>query len=99
MMYLLSLLLVGLASSYLTILLKDLDGPFGVVDKVRGYLIHKSPGLFAGLFDCVWCLGTWVAFFVAIVYVFAVGLELYVFPFLWLAAIPIVVAVYRVLID
>jgi len=98
-MYLLSLLLVGLASSYLTILLKDLDGPFGLVDKVRDYLIHKSPGLFAGLFDCEWCLGTWVAFFVAIVYVFVLGLEWYKFPFLWLASIPIIVAVYKLLID
>jgi len=90
---------VGLATFTLLLMLKDLDGPFDIFKWIRDTLCEYDASnipinFFGKLFDCPWCLSTWIAAFVAIVYVLVMTLPVMYFFFLWLAAIAVADMIY-----
>lgn len=80
---LLSSIVIGGAVFYVALLLKDLAGPFDIADKIRQWLkvytvrlpgtvaeyIEEGTGFYAKLFNCIWCLSTWVAIIMAIIFI------------------------------
>lgn len=88
------LILCGLSTFILVLMLKDLDGPFDIFNKLRTLLckyddMNVPQNFFAKLFDCPWCLSTWVAGGVTLLM-----LVLPVDIFIWLSAISIASIIY-----
>jgi len=52
-------------------------------------IIEEPVSELAKFIKCHWCLTTWVSFVVSLAYVLLFGVELVLFPFLWLASISV----------
>lgn len=88
------ILAYGLSAFVLTLMLKDLNGPFDIFKILREKLCRYDENyvpvnFFAKLFECPWCLGTWVSAGVVLL-----SLILPVEIFYWLSAIAIVGMLY-----
>lgn len=88
-------ILCGLSTFTLTLMLKDLGGPFDIFKRLRQLLckydaMNEPQNFFAKLFECPWCLGTWVAAGVVIMM-----LILPIQFFYWLSAIAIAGILYN----
>lgn len=88
------LLLYGLSAFVITLMLKDLDGPFDIFKLLREKICKYDENLvpvnfFAKLFECPWCLGTWVSAGIVLLSLI-VPIEF----FYWLSAIAFVGMLY-----
>jgi len=91
-----ALILSGLATAILLIMFKDLDGPYDIFDSIRLALgVYRPESFFAKLFDCYWCLGTWVAVPVSIYVIAVFGLSILFWPLYWLSSIIIAGIIYK----
>ena len=63
-----NIIIIGLASFFLTFLLKYLDGPFFIFTNFRRYATDTLK--LYGLFGCFWCMGFWVSLLVFILWFF-----------------------------
>jgi hypothetical protein len=101
--------ITGLCTFVITFFLKDLDGPLKMFDHIRVWLhvyTHKfndqtgewynlyGAGFFATLFECFWCLSTWVSGFVCLITVIAFSQPWYFWPYEVLASIALAGVVY-----
>ena len=93
-----AILVIGLVSFVITFFLKELDGPFNVIKKFRdaicAYIYLPSPSnanftavlspdnFWARLFECFWCLTTWITAVVMLLYLLLIG-----FPLIWIVFI------------
>jgi len=95
------LILCCLVTFTMTVMLKDMLGPFDIFETLRGALCdyndaNNDPVNFFGkLFNCHWCLATWVSAVVALVTVIIFGMWWPYFFYLWLSAIAVTGVVYE----
>lgn len=99
-------ILAGAVTFALVLMLKDMDGPFDIFRGLRVMIgaahIDKTDNQeysvesFIGkLFDCHWCLGTWISAAVNIVMIICVIYPWYYFPAVWLAGLTVAGCIYE----
>jgi hypothetical protein len=93
-----AIVVIGLVSFVITFFLKELDGPFNVIKRFRDMIcvytdipipdgktfkiLEEPTNFWARLFDCFWCLTTWITAVVMLLYLLLIG-----FPLMWIVFI------------
>lgn len=101
-------LVVGLATFVIVYMLRWLNGPFDVFVHVRTYVYEEwstgkvppqqlRPKL-AELWDCEWCLGTWVSLILSIVAGVLGIMPITYIPLVWFAAIAVEIVMFKWLV-
>ena len=94
------MLSVGIVTFMLVYFLKELPGPFDIFFKIQNAIVvvddEGNPTTFLGkLYDCWWCLSTWISLIVTILAVFitqntSVSVTWFMYwVFVWLGAVAI----------
>lgn len=89
----------GLVVFVITFFLKELDGPFDILAKLRIKLIVyqelvwdievTKENFWAKLFECFWCLSSWVTVIVSVGVWLLIGFSLAWLPIVMIASIAI----------
>jgi hypothetical protein len=82
------------------VMLKDLEGPWDIFGRLRMMLCRYDAeyipvNFFAKLFDCHWCLGTWVSAVIALAFVALGGLVWWSVFYIWLWCVAFIGLFYR----
>jgi len=95
------IVVVGLVVFISTFMLYQpgLDGPWGIFLHIRRWAMEQAFDVpdeaypvrpfFYALWDCFWCLGTWMSAFITIAYVIGLQLPAMYLFFIWLGAIAV----------
>lgn len=99
--------LVGASTFAIVVMLQELDGPFDILLKFRGfvgiyYVDSKKvveDSVFAKLFSCPWCLSVWISLPILVMLYIIIGRDVPIalFPFLWASSISVSVTFYALM--
>jgi len=81
------IVLIGISTFVITFFVMSLSGPFGIFGKMHDWAVsvkvnESMPMLtdchpfFAGLYNCFYCMSTWVCILVTVLYVFLISIPI-----------------------